>query len=402
MIKTLSFYTAILTMGLTLLNQQASASDGHNHKSSNGWQADADLVYRSESHPNTLGFLTTNQHEKTAGLKLEHFDLSYQSDLSKLTTNKDVKNASGKVSISYHSNNFEITEVWLKNKWLKNRWFSALEFKAGKYLPRIGFLNHQHEHHYAFQQAPLINRVYWGDQISEAGAELSYTLGNKNVSLLQTFNVLGGSHLNSKQDTLAYLYQAEGSLNYDQVSLVVLGSYYQTTVEDRGLVLFNLNNTTHTHSNSQFNEYFDGDIQHTTAGLKLVYRSTIGIWQLQSEYVQRNEEGRLYNTTTNLANLDLQSNGMYQQITWQSPNQTYQAGVRYNYLYSDAIVTNTSDNSLDNSRLNNQDQTPQMVSLLLGYQLSDNQKLKIIASDNIEWKEYSQRFEIHYQQSLRF
>jgi len=397
MIKTLSLYTSTIVISFALFSQQALASNGHMHNSNNGWQADADLVYRSKSHPNTLGFLSTNQHEKTAGLKLEHFDLSYQSDLSNLTTQKDVKNASGKVSISYHSNNFEITEAWLKNKW-----FNSLELKAGKYLPRIGFLNHQHEHHYAFQQAPLINRVYWGDQISEAGAELSYTVGNQNIHLLQTFNVLGGSHINSKQDTLAYLYQAEGSFNFDRLSVTLLGSYYQTTVEDRGLVLFNLSNTTHTHSNSQFNEYFDGDIKHITAGLKLAYRSSIGTWQLQTEYAQRNEEGRLYNTTTNLADLDLQSNGMYQQITWQSPNKKYQAGVRYNYLYSDATVSNASDNSLDDSRLNNQDQTPQMVSLLLGYQFSDSQKLKIIASDNIDWKEYSQRFEIHYQQSIQF
>tara|TARA_R110001583_G_scaffold6986_6_gene34955 strand:- start:527 stop:721 length:195 start_codon:yes stop_codon:yes gene_type:complete len=63
-------------------------------------------------------------------------------------------------------------------------------------------------------------------------------------------------------------------------------------------------------------------------------------------------------------------------------------------------VSDTSGNSLDNSRLNNEGQTPQTFEVMLGYAFSAQQSEQLLFSDSIDWQEYRSRLELHYQIQL--
>jgi hypothetical protein len=373
------------------------------------WQASADLVYRQETAPIILGFFPVNNHDSTAGLKLEYFDLSYELNdyFASFNTSADKENSAAdrrtfqlnaKIDMAWHSNNAEIKQAWLQNQWSQTSEKNTA-LKIGQYIPRIGFLNDQH--HQGFLSTPLVNRTYWGEQMSEAGMELEHAINTEYGQIKQFFNVMGGNHLNSNDETLAYLYQIEFKMPLSNtINTTLLSNYYYADVKDRGLLLFDLTSTNHSHSNSTFNEFFDGTVEHVSVGLALDLQSQSGIWQYQIEYSQRQEQGRVYSDSVNLAQLDLDSQGSYQQIHWQSNQKVWQAGIRHNYLYSDAEVSDTSDNSLDSSRLNNAGQTPQTFDVMLGYAFSTQQTVQLLFSDNIDWQEYPSRFELHYQIKL--
>lgn len=408
-IPSLLILTSLL---LTSLSHGGSGHGGSGHGGSGhenpaasygNWQADIDLTYRQKQGPNLLGYLPTNQHESSAGLRLDHADLGYQREIP--GGDQDFKQQ-GKIALSYHSGNLELAEAWINNQWQKKQ----LSLLVGQYLPRIGFLNHQHQHAQDFIQSPLINSVYWGDQVSEAGLALQQRAQFGGLHMSQQLNALGGKHLNSKKDTVAALYQLQLGNQPESshptaangFSYALLVNAYYSEVEDRGLFLFDLSNNTHTHNNRGYSEFFDGDIRHLGAGLKLMYNNHYGQWSYQGEYASRKEKGRLYNPTNDLAALQLNSSGNYQQLLWKSPQGKFSTGLRYDYLHSDATVSNTSDNKLDNSRLNNHGQTPQRLTLMTSIQLSELQQLQLQCSDGIDWKAYSSRFEMHFQQSFTF
>jgi hypothetical protein len=100
------------------------------------------------------------------------------------------------------------------------------------------------------------------------------------------------------------------------------------------------------------------------------------------------------------------SHGQYHQLWWQSRDKQWLLGLRHDYLYSDTEVSNTSDSSLDNSRLNNSGNTPERLTLMMSYQLAQHQhqqqKLQLVYSDGLGWQAYPARFELHLLQSFRF
>lgn len=391
----------LITPSLLLMSQAAQASAGHgtNDSASSGWQADINLSYREENGPNVLGFLPTNSHQQQAGLSLNHADLSYQTDLPTEFSGTRISDQQiGRIALSYHSDDVELSEAWLENRWNAHN----LRLTTGKYLPRIGFLNHVHQHAQTLIQSPLMNKVYWGDELSEAGVRLEWLPQLMGIQLRHSLNVLGGDHLNSNDNTLSALYQLEASQQLGALQVVALINGYYTNVSDRGLFLFDLSNNTHVHTNSGYTEFFDGDILHLGAGLKLSYASEFGDFSYQGEYAQRDEEGRLYSASSDLADLTLTSNGQYHQLWWTSPQQQWQLAMRYDYLYSDVEVANTSDNSLDDSRLNNNDATPKRISWMASWLFGDQQRLQMIYSDGPDWDAYPAQLEIHLLQSFRF
>ena len=126
----------------------------------------------------------------------------------------------------------------------------------------------------------------------------------------------------------------------------------------------------------------------------------------RGEYSQRREDGRLYSrsnsASSDIAELTLNSQGHYHQLWWSDSTQQLQLGMRYDYLYSDTEVRNTSDNKLDDSRLNNAGNTPQRLTWMATMALSQYQKLQLLYSDGLGWQSYPARLEIHLQQSFRF
>ncbi|WP_419812720.1 hypothetical protein [Bacterioplanoides sp.] len=399
----------LLTPSLLLVSPAVLASGGHgtsdisDDSASSGWQADINLSYREENGPNMLGFIPTNSHQQEAGLSLDHADISYQSDLPTEFAGSRISDRQiGRIALSYHSDDVELSEAWLENRWDAHN----LRLTTGQYLPRIGFLNHVHQHAQTLIQSPLMNKVYWGDELSEAGVRLEWLpkLGKQlmDIQLRHSLNILGGDHLNSNDNTLAALYQLEASQQLGALQVTALINGYYTNVSDRGLFLFDLSNNTHVHTNSGYTEFFDGDILHLGAGLKLRYQSEFGDFNYQGEYAQRDEEGRLYNDTTNLADITLNSHGQYQQVWWTSPAQQWQLGLRFDYLYSDVEVANTSDNALDDSRLNNNDETPKRLSWMASWLFGAQQRLQMIYSDGPDWDAYPAQLEVHLQQSFRF
>ncbi|UTW48693.1 hypothetical protein [Bacterioplanoides sp. SCSIO 12839] len=408
----------LITPSLLLMSQAAQASSGHgtsdisSDSASSGWQADINLSYREENGPNMLGFLPTNSHQQQAGLSLNHADLSYQANLPTEFSGTQISDQQiGRIALSYHSDDVELSEAWIENRWNTNN----LRLTTGKYLPRIGFLNHVHQHAQTLIQSPLMNKVYWGDELSEAGVRLEWLpkLGKRlmGIQLRHSLNILGGDHLNSNDNTLAALYQLEASQQLGALQVAALINGYYTNVSDRGLFLFDLSNNTHVHTNSGYTEFFDGDILHLGAGLKLSYASEFGDFNYQGEYAQRDEKGLLYSASSDLADLSMTSNGQYHQLWWTSPQQQWQLAMRYDYLYSDVEVANTSDNSLDDSRLNNNDATPKRISWMASWLFgahntnqnsSSQQRLQMIYSDGPDWDAYPAQLEIHLLQSFRF
>lgn len=407
---------------LTCISGQALASAGHlsaapsqssanHHGSANAdqstatiWQLDTDLVYRQKSGPNMLGFLPTNQHQESAGLRLDHADLSVQRPLPETLPQAINSDAMfGKLALAYHSGSSELSEAWVRNDWHTHQ----LQLTAGKYLPRIGFLNHQHQHAQTFIQSPLVNKVYWGDQLADAGINLQLQQQFAGWQINHSLNLLGGDHLNSKKNTLAGLYQLELSQRFAELEVTALANGYYADVNDRGMFLFDLSSNTHVHTNSGFTEFFDGKIQHWGAGIQLSYpMNHLGQLSYQGEYSQRQEDGRLYSrsnsASSDIAELTLNSQGQYHQLWWSNSSHQLQLGMRYDYLYSDTEVSNTSDNKLDDSRLNNAGNKPQRLTWMATMQLSRYQKMQLLYSDGQGWQSYPARLEIHLQQSFRF
>ena len=394
---------------LTCIGGQVLASANHSSAPDHGpvtttWQLDTDLVYRQQSGPNMLGFLPTNQHQEYAGLHMDHADLSVQRQLPEALSqviNSDA--VSGKIALAYHSGSSELGEAWIRNDWHTQQ----LQLTLGKYLPRIGFLNHQHQHAQTFIQSPLVNKVYWGDQLADAGINLQRQQQFAGWQIDHSLNLLGSEHLNSNKETLAGLYQVELNQRFAALEITFLMNGYYTDVTDRGMFLFDLSNNTHVHTNSGFTEFFDGTIYHWGAGLQVSYSiNQLGQLSYQGEYSQRREDGRLYSrsnsASSDIAELTLNSQGHYHQLWWSDSTQQLQLGMRYDYLYSDTEVRNTSDNKLDDSRLNNAGNTPQRLTWMATMALSQYQKLQLLYSDGLGWQSYPARLEIHLQQSFRF
>lgn len=381
--KKVRFYIFIAVLTYHAAIQADTDSDHHtDHPHSiSAWQLDSSLVYQSGNQPVLSGFIPGRQHQTRRGLSLSHMDLSR----SQILDSPDEQTRRARINLGFHSGDsgsVNISEAWIQNTW----WNEQVQLKTGQLLPHIGFLNHQHSHHMLFQHSPLINQVYWGGQLSEAGAEVTHAPVSDNLSFVQRINILGGKHLNNAS-ALSALYQVEITRQVDKLSWSLLFNAYSAYPEKRGMNLFKINSFTHSHNNG-FAEFFKGCIYHAGIGFSINHTVSYGylLWQL--EYAQRQESGELFNSNNGsslLADIELKSYGIYQQLVWKNSSKTIESGIRYDYLYSQVHIENSINNQLDNSLLNNQGQKPQLLTYALSWQLHQYLKLSIQHSYGIKW-----------------
>jgi hypothetical protein len=76
----------------------------------------------------------------------------------------------------------EIEEAWIETTSLPD----GLVVKAGRFFSRVGYLNERHPHGWDFADAPLVNRAFFGANLSDSGVQLRW------IAPTELFLELGG------------------------------------------------------------------------------------------------------------------------------------------------------------------------------------------------------------------
>ena len=197
------------------------------------------------------------------------------------------------------------------------------QVKGGKFKSGFGRHNAQHPHAWDFTDAPLPYRAFTGAEgVAEKGVQYTY------LAPLPFFTVLGLEVLQGENKTLfgadaasgahAYSAFAKASFDLGSHSTILFGPSIMTGKSKTDTVLDGTD--------------FSGDT--TLYGLEFTYKwqpSRQHRFKLQSEYLYRNQFGRLTNTSTGTSErLDRNQDGLYVQGVYRWDRWGF--GLRYDSL----------------------------------------------------------------------
>ncbi|MDP2609840.1 MULTISPECIES: hypothetical protein [unclassified Oceanobacter] len=351
--------------GLVVLPAVADSGHQHGHAAASEsgdnatpWQLDVMMGYQNMSSPVIAGFLPYDTHYLSAGVSLQHVDIGRSFQLPD-------QHLYGRAVLSYHSSSTEVHEAWLGHQ--AGNW----EMRAGQQLVDIGWLNRLHGHSRRFAELPLVYQALWGGEWSEGEARLAYQgQWSEHWQWRTTASVLGTSQMATTDDGSAAMITAQVGTRYGQWQHLFKLDVYGAEVGQRGMQLFATSSESHTHG-STATEYFDGQVSHIALGWSGEWKNTLGVWQLQGEYQQRQEEGDLSSadgqTTDASAALDLRSWGAYLDLSWQQ--RTLEAGLRWQMIGSDVALSELSSDDLEDSILNHEDRSPSYLNMLVAWHL---------------------------------
>lgn len=370
----------------------------HHHHGHDRWRFVGHFTYQSKSNTTPKGFLMADDHAHSSGVYFDHAMLAYNRTLA----DSSDESRHAHVSIHYHDDHSG-GMPFINNAWIKNTWHtSGFSITAGKLSPRIGFLNHRHQHNVFSDTAPWLKRVYWQHGLTDVGLEIKHEWLINRWYIRQNIGLLAGNHL---RDTTAKagVYQIEVGHKNDAFEIRWLANVYRANADKRGLSIFD-NAQSHQHT-EESPEFIRGNIWHWGLGFQVAYHSAIGRWSWQGEFAQRHEYGDLFSNNNNavsaLGALNVSNCALYQQLSWTHPNQVWSIGVAHDYVYSRVKLNDANDVRLDRSSLNNQGSTPERWSLLGGWQLNPQQTIHVGYA--IERTITLQRsIAIHFKQSFSF
>ena len=328
------------------------------------------------------GFALSNE----TGLKSEGFSLG-ESELT-LGANVD-QNFYAQATFSLADNagetSIETEEAYFETPGLSH----GLNVKAGRFYSAMGYLNETHSHAWDFNDAPLVYRGLFGNQLKQDGVQLSWLLPT-DTYLLVGGEAGNGVHYPSASghsgvgDWLVYA-NTGGDIGLSHSWQLGVSHWQANDVQDRS-------------SQGMNSPSYSGDSR--IDAIDAVYKwAPLGNpveqnLKLQGEYFHRREDGvlTLYDTAQTGSFIGSQ-NGWYAQAVYQFMPQ-WKTGLRYDRLTSQ----NTgSDNAvLDQAGLLADGHTPQRVSVMLAWQASEFSRIRVQYNRDESGIEPDNQFMVQY------
>ena len=245
----------------------------------------------------------------------------------------------------------------------------GITVKTGRFFSAMGYLNETHAHAWDFNDAPLVYRGLFGNQLKQDGVQLSWILPTDSYFLLGG-EAGNGVHFPSAGaqpgvgDWLVYA-NTGGDIGISHSWQLGISHWQANDVRDRT-------------SQGLNSPSYSGDSR--IDAVDLVYK-----WapagnpiernlKLQGEYFHRVEDGSFtLNDTAQTSSYDGTQNGWYAQAVYQFMPQ-WKTGLRYDRLSSQ----NTGSDSavLDQAGLLENGHTPQRASVMLAWQASEFSRIR--------------------------
>jgi hypothetical protein len=321
-----------------------------------------------------------------AGLDKEGFSLG-ESEIT-LSANTD-QHWRGQMTLSLADDNgetsTEVEEAYVETLGLDN----GLTIRGGRFFSGIGYLNGKHAHAWNFNDAPLLYRGMFGNQIKQDGLRLNWALPTDQYIELgleagngQSFPA-GGSH-GGLGDWAAFA-KTGGDIGDSASWQLGLSHYQADNIEGRDA-------TTH---------LFSGDSK--LNGLDVVYKwspngnDTEQSLVLQSEYFQRDENGTVNVANSNTSSIDANQKGWYAEGIYKfKPH--WRTGLRYDRLSSD----NTGNNNavLQQAGLLDEGHDPHRTSAMIEWIPSEFSRIRLQYNKDNSNKQSDDQVILQYTQAL--
>ena len=261
----------------------------------------------------------------------------------------------------------------------------GLQFKAGRFLSSIGYLNSQHRHVWDFADAPLIYQAFLGGQYNPDGVQIRWLAPTDRFFQLGAELGSGGNFPGSERNKngagSAALFAHVGDDIGESSSWRVGMSYLRTSAANRSYDDIDINGTEvkNAFSGTSHVWMLDGIYKWAPGG-----NATQTNFKLQGEYFRRNERGTLaYDTTAqSIGSLSgsyrSAQSGWYLQGVYQfMPG--WRTGLRYDKLYSGTpeigLLNSGAIAAGDLGRLAAYD--PSRTSLMVDYSPSEFSRLRL-------------------------
>ncbi len=321
-----------------------------------------------------------------AGLEKEGFSLG-ESEIT-LSANTD-QHWRGQMTLSFADDSgetsTEVEEAYIETLGLDN----GLTVRAGRFFSGVGYLNGKHAHAWNFNDAPLLYRGLFGNQIKQDGLRLNWALPTDQYIELgleagngQNFPA-GGSH-GGLGDWAAFI-KTGGDIGDSASWQLGLSHYQADNIDGRKA-------TTHS---------FSGDSKMN--GLDVVYKwspngnDTERSLVLQSEYFQRDENGTVTATGVGSSSIDTNQKGWYAEGIYKfKPH--WRTGLRYDRLTSN----NTGDNTatLQQVGLLDEGHDPHRSSAMLEWIPSEFSRIRLQVNHDNSTRDSDNQVILQYTQAL--
>lgn len=378
----------LLSAVCALLANMAQAGSGTGHHSDPDalWQLDVRLGWRDVESEPLPGFLPYEQHVSADGFGLDHLDLTRAIRPSLRPSGHGGQQwtpAFGRISLSQHEGELELSEAWLAVS------HGNAEWSMGQQLVDVGWQNGRHLHELSFVDRPRVYQALWGADYSEPmiryqdwGQLASQWEWQFQSALLSTqqmntqqasgaglLSLTVGWHSRSSDSGMARAGKTTHRPSGWQVKARL--DAYQAAVHRRALDLFD-DGEDHSHGGaSESNEYFDGKSRHWILGFSTGWHQNGRGWTLDGEYQRRRDWGQLGSqsteTTNAAATLDLTGWGSW--VALVGHYRRTELGVRWQQLGSDVQLTDLATGDLESSVLNHQSTEPEFINWLFSYRL---------------------------------
>lgn len=269
----------------------------------------------------------------------------------------------------------------------------GVRVKAGRFYSAIGYINSKHRHAWDFNDAPLVYRALFGDQLKQDGVQLSWILPT------DFYFLVGGEAGNGVHYPSAGNHSGVGDWS---VYTKVGGDIGLSHSWQLGLSHWQANDVKDRYSQGLNDPSYSGDS--SIDGIDVVYK-----WapegnaeqqnlKLQAEFFHRSEAGVVtLNNTAQDSSYDGSQDGWYAQAVYQFIPR-WSTGVRYDRLGSD----NTgSDNAvLDQAGLLDNGHIPERVSLMLSWEPSEFSRIRAQFNRDDSSTESDNQFFIQYTMAM--
>lgn len=278
----------------------------------------------------------------------------------------------------------------------------GLSAKIGRFYSAMGYLNEQHEHAWAFADAPLIYRGLFGNQLRDDGLQLSY-IAPTDTFLQLGVEALSGRHFpggGEQEGVGAWTLFANlgGDVGIEHSWLLGLSHWQADAIDGR-------TSGGHGHDGGAVETpSFNGEAR--ISAVDIVYK-----WaprgnpkernlQLQFEYFERYEDGEvtlLNSDPLELTRYDGHQQGWYAQAVYQFMPQ-WQAGLRYDQL--DSHNTGADTALLAEAGLDDEDHTPRRYSVMLAWLPSEFSRVRLQFNRDQSYTDTDNQVFVQYTYSL--
>ncbi|MEW8505474.1 MAG: TonB-dependent receptor [Candidatus Thiodiazotropha sp.] len=353
-------------------------------------------AFDNESEYELPGFMLGGEAGRgEEGLHLGHNELAISANVDdlffgKLTT--AIADHEGETEV-------ELEEAFIETLALGN----GLSVRAGRFFSAIGYLNQQHGHAWDFVDAPLVYRGLFGEQLIDDGVQIGWVAPTDiylqvGGELLRGERFPAGGASNDGKGASTLFAKIGGDIGVSHAWQLGL-SHWRADVENR-------TSGGHAHEGeAEEVPTFSGDSR--VNGIDFVWKwaprgnSSERNFKLQGEYFIRDEDGDVImddgSASPEATTYDGEQKGWYLQAVYQFMPR-WRVGLRYDWLEADN--KGSDEEVLAEAGLDNEDHTPERVTLMADYSHSEYSRLRLQYAKDDSYEESDDILTLQFVMSL--